>query len=49
MEITYKNEAPTGKTNLKEAIFPIIFYRIAKNLLKRGHGTDLVQLTHLPI
>ena len=29
--------------------FPMILYRIANNLLWRGHGTDLVQLTHKEI
>ena len=27
--------------------FPLILYRIAKNLLPRGHGKDLVQLSSL--
>ena len=27
--------------------FPMILYRIAKNLLRRGHGQDLVQLSPL--
>ena len=32
---------------LKEANFPMTLYRIAKNLLWRGHGKDLVKLTRL--
>ena len=48
MEITYKKGAPTitqVKYNNRENFLRIL-YRIAKNLLWRGHGTNLVQLTH---
>ena len=27
--------------------FPVILYRIAKNLMRRGHGKDLLQLNPL--
>ena len=29
--------------HVERANFPMILYRIAKNLLRRGHGKDLVQ------
>ena len=47
MEITYKKGALTVKLVKHNKIgnLLIILYRIAKNLLPRGHGTDLVQLT----
>ena len=47
MEIIYKNGAPTIRLvkYVERGNFPMILYRIAKNLLRRGHGTDLVQLT----
>ena len=49
MEITYKKGAPTIRLikHNKRGSFSRILYRIAKNWLRRGHGTDLVQLTHL--
>ena len=28
--------------------FPVILQKIAKNLLRRGHGKDMVQLSPLP-
>ena len=31
--------------NVQRVNFPMILYRILQNLLRRGHGTDLVQLT----
>ena len=44
MEITYKNEAPTIKLvkHVERGNFPMILYRVAKNLLCRGHSTDLM-------
>ena len=51
MEITYKKGAPTVRLlkHNKKGNFPRIVYRIAKNLRRRGHGTDLVQLTKCKI
>ena len=51
MEITYKNGAPPIRLvkYVERGNFPVILYRIAKNLLQRGHGTDFVQLTQLII
>ena len=47
MEITHKNEVPTIRlvNYIERGNFLMILYRIAQNLLRRGHGTDLVQLT----
>ena len=49
MEITYKKGALTIRLvkHNKRGNFWRILYRIAKNLLWRGHGPDLVQLTHV--
>ena len=49
MEITYKKLVSTIKLvkHNKRGNFPKILYRIAKKLLQRGHGTDLVQHTHI--
>ena len=51
MEITYKKGALTVKLVKHNKIgnLLIILYRIAKNLLRRGHGTDLVQLTQFHV
>ena len=48
MEITYKNGEPTIRSvkHVERVNFPMILYRIAKNLLQKAHSTDLVQLTH---
>lgn len=46
MEITYKKGVPTIRLKMK-GNFPMIFYRILKNLLQRGHGANLVPLTHM--
>ena len=48
MEITYKNVVPTIRSvkHVERDNFPMILQRIVKNLLWRGHDTDLVQLTH---
>ena len=47
MEITYKNAVPTIRSvkHVERGNFPMILKRIVKNLLWRGHDTDLVQLT----
>ena len=49
MEITYKNETPIIKLvkHVQKGNFRMILYRIAKNMLQRGHSTNLVQLTHI--
>ena len=51
MEITYKNETPIIKLvkHVQKGNFRMILYRIAKNMLQRGHSTNLVQLTHIHI
>ena len=49
MEITYKNGVPTMRLvkHVERGKFPMILYRIGNNFFQRGHGTDLVQLTHM--
>ena len=49
MEITFKKGAPTIRSvkHVEKGNFSMILYRIAKILLWRVYGTDLVQLTHI--
>ena len=49
MEITYKNGVPTIRLAkyVEKGNFPMILYRSTKNLLRRRHSTDLVQLNCL--
>ena len=44
-----KHGEPTSRLvkHVDRGNFPMILYRIAKNLLRRGHGKDLVQLSSL--
>ena len=44
MERTYKNVVPTIKLvkHVERGNFPMILYRVEKNLLWRGHSTDLM-------
>ena len=47
MEISDKKEAPTLRLvkHVERDNSPIILFRISNNLLRRGNGTDLMQLT----
>ena len=51
MKMTYENGMPTIRSvkHVERGNFPMILYRIAKNLSRRGHGTDLVQLNQVLI
>ena len=48
MEITYKNGTPTIRLvkYVERGNFPVILYRIVKNLLWRGHGVYRFCATH---
>ena len=47
IQITYKKREPTIRLvkHVQRGNFPMILYKILKNLLRRGHGIDLVQRT----
>ena len=49
MEITCKKRAWTIRLvkHAKRGNFPMVLSRILKNLLQRGHGANLVPLTHM--
>ena len=47
IQITYKKRKSTIRLvkHVQRGNFPMILYKILKNLLRRGHGIDLVQRT----